>query len=98
MLGLVLHPLALLLLMWIVARHDAEFSFFTTLLVVVGVGVCAAVLGILHPLLGLVGYIVLLPLALVRFCYLSLPQASIVTGLFLVWLIAFHAAVEAILT
>jgi hypothetical protein len=88
MIRLVVDPAVLLVIMWIVARHNAELHFLTAFLVVVGVGVCSALLGALHPLVGLLGYIVILPLALVRLCCLSLKQAFIVTGLFAAWLIS----------
>ena len=94
MVALVLHPAVLILIMWIVARHNAELSFLTALLVVIGVGVCSALLGALHPLAGLFGYVIILPLALVRFCYLNLKQALIVTGIFAAWLIAYEVIWE----
>jgi hypothetical protein len=90
MIGLVVHAVVLIVIMWLVARHSAELNFFTALLVTVGVGICSALLGAMHPFLGLVGFIAILPLGLVRFCSLTLKHASIVTGLFTVWLILYQ--------
>jgi hypothetical protein len=97
MIGLVLQPIVLIVIMWIVARHDAELNFLTALLVVIGTGFCSAMLAALHPIAGLAGYVIILPLALVRFCYLSLKQAAIVTGIFAVWLVGWHVLWEVIL-
>jgi hypothetical protein len=97
MIGLVLHPAILIGIIWTVARYDAEINFLKALLVVIGVGLCSALLGTLHPLLGLLGYIVILPAALMRFCYLRLKQALIVTGIFVAWLIAYELISEHIL-
>ena len=90
MIGLVVHPVVLIVIMWLVARHSAELNFFTALLVTIGVSVCSALLGALHPIIGLVGFIVILPFALVKFCYLTLKQAFIVTGIFTTWLIVYQ--------
>ena len=97
MIGLVLHPAVLILIMWIVGRRNPELHFLTAFLVVVGVGVCSAVLSALHPLAGLIGYVVVLPLALVRFCYLNLKQSFIVTGIFAIWLIGWEVMWEVLL-
>ena len=94
MIGLALNTAALLGIMWIVAKNNAEFSFFTTVLVIVGINICGALLGLIHPLAGLLAYFIILPLALVRFCYLSIKQGLIVAGIYFVWLIAFHVAWE----
>ena len=97
MIGLVLHPGVLIVIMWLVARHNAELNFLTAFLVIFGVSVCSALLGTLHPIAGLVGFIVLLPLALIRFCYLGLKQAFVVTGLFAGWLLAYELLWEMLL-
>ena len=59
-------------------------------LVVVGVSICSAILGAWQPIAGLVGFIVILPIALFRFCYLTLKQAFIVTGIFALWLAGYE--------
>ena len=94
MIGLALNTVALLGIMWIVAKNNAEFSFLTTVLVIVGINICGALLSLIHPLAGLVAYFIILPLALVRYCYLSIIQGLIVAVIYFVWLIAFHVAWE----
>ena len=94
MIGLALNTVALLGIMWMVAKNNAEFSFLTTVLVIVGINICGALLGFIHPLAALLAYFIILPLALVRYCYLSIKQGFIVAIMYFVWLIAFHVAWE----
>ena len=94
MIGLALNTAVLLVIMWIIAKNNAEFSFLTTVLVIVGINICGALLSLIHPLAGLLAYFIILPLALVRYCYLSIIQGLIVAVIYFVWLIAFHVAWE----
>lgn len=98
MIGLALNTAALLFIMWMVAKNNAEFSFLTTVLVIVGINICGALLSLIHPLAGLLAYFIILPLALVRFCCLSIKQGLVVAGIYFIWLIAFHMAWEHVTT
>lgn len=92
MIGLALNTAALLFIMWLVAKNNAEFSFLTAICVIVGINIFGALLSLIHPLAGLLAYFIILPLALVRFCYLSIKQGFIVAGIYFIWLIAFEIA------
>lgn len=93
MISLVLDPLVLLLLMWLFARHDADFSYLKVLLITFCVAIIASFLASFHPIIGSASYVVLIPFALHRFCYISLKQAFIITGIFMAWQIIWHLMV-----
>ena len=91
MLAFLVHPLVLIGFMWLVARHSADLDLLRAFLIVFGAGIFSWVLSsMLHPIAGTVGYIVVLPWALINYCELSLKEALIVTGLFMAWLIGWQ--------
>ncbi|HEY6204782.1 MAG TPA: hypothetical protein VIW21_01310 [Chthoniobacterales bacterium] len=97
MVAIVINPLIIMFLLWLFARHEAERSYITVLLVTIGLTMLALLIGFQYRLLGFVVYLALLPFALTRFCYVSFPKASIVTVLFLGWQLLFSFAVASIL-
>ncbi len=90
MLALLINPLIVMFLLWLFARHDAELSYIRILLIISALTIVVLLIGVQHPLVALICYIVLLPIAITRFLYVSLPKAIIVTVLFLVWQILFN--------
>ena len=92
MLALFINPLIVMFLLWLVARHDAELSYIKILLIMSVLTIVVVLIGAQHPLVALICYIVLLPIAITRFLYVSLPKAIIVTVLFLVWQVLFNVA------
>lgn len=96
MISLLLDPLILLLFMWLLARHEADFSYLKLLLITLCIALIANGLGMLNPWLGLISYIILIPLALHRFCYITLKSAVLITALFIVWQVAWHLITDSI--
>lgn len=92
MLALLINPLIVMFLLWLFARHEAELSYVRIFLVISVLTIVVFLIGIQHPLVALVCYIVLLPIAITRFLYVTLPKAIIVTVLFLVWQLLFNLA------
>ena len=83
MLSLLISPFIVMLLLWLLARHEAELSYQIIFFVVAGVSVAAVLGGLASPWLALGIYIIGLPLAIARWCYVSLPKAALVTILFI---------------
>lgn len=50
MLGLIVNTIALMAILWMLARHEADLSFGKTVLVVFGITFGCSLLGLLHPL------------------------------------------------
>ena len=104
MLGLILNPLVLCLLVWIVARSTAEFDFGRMFFIALGVGLASAALnqmvaGHLYlQLLTLLPVAGLLIFLLWKYCYLTLQQALIVTGLYFVYQISISLLVVSALS
>ena len=98
MISLLLSPFVVMFLLWLVARHEAELSYYIIFFVVAGVSVAAFIGGLASPWLGLGIYIIGLPIAIARWCYVSLPKAALVTVLFIAFQIGFEAAWDLILS
>ncbi|HCN77089.1 MAG TPA: hypothetical protein DIT13_07845 [Verrucomicrobiales bacterium] len=90
MLGLIVNTVALMAILWMLARHEADLSFGRTMLVVFGITFGCGLLGLLHPLAPLAAFAVVTPLALKFFFYLRTGPAFGATGLFLVWLVVWE--------
>ena len=98
MLNLLLSPFIVMFLLWLLARHEAELSYYIIFFVVAGVSVAAFVGGSASPWLGLGIYLIGLPFAIARWCYVSLPKAALVTVLFIVFQIGFQIVLKLLLT
>lgn len=84
MLGLLISPFIVMFLLWLFARHEAELSYYIIFFVVAGVSVVASLFGFVSEWLAFAVYAVGLPLAISRWCYVSLPKAVLVTVIFIV--------------
>ena len=69
----------------IVARHDADVTIPKMILIAFGVSISMMLLGNVIGIFAIPIVLAALGWALVRFCYISIPQAAIVCG---VWLVA----------
>ena len=98
MLGLLLSPFVVMLLLWLFARHEAELSYYIIFFVVTGVSVAAFLGGLASPWLGLGIFVLGLPFAIARWCYVSLPKAALVTVLFIVFQIVLEVVWELLLS
>jgi hypothetical protein len=78
--GMLIEPLLLGLILFVVAREEARISFLWLFLIAVGVSVVAFAASRIHPALGMVAYVLLLPAALVRLVYVRWKIAWIATG------------------
>ena len=94
MLALLINPLIVMFLLWLFARHEAELSYPIIFLVIGALTILVFLIGLQHPLIAFICYVVLLPIVITRFFYVSLPKASIITVLFLAWQLLFHLAVS----
>jgi hypothetical protein len=84
-------------LLWLFARHEAELSYLTIFLVITALSILVFLIGLQHPLIAFICYVVVLPIVITRFFYVSLPKASIITVLFLLWQLLFHLALSDII-
>ena len=95
--SLVLHPIVLCLLLWVIARKNANLEFANVFFI------CLAISGAsmfaelnLYPRFG---EVVFVPIAVVsifllmRYCYTNLIQAILVMGLFAAWQSVYTASV-----
>ncbi len=69
--------------LWLIARHDADLSFVKILLISFGFSVVANILVLTLGLWGFPIAIAVLIWSLVHWCYISVLQAVIVTGIWL---------------
>ncbi len=83
MISLVLSPFIVMFLLWLLARHEADLSYYTIFYVVTGVSFVSFLTGLASPWIALVVFLIGLPIAIARWCYVSLPKAVLVTILFL---------------
>jgi hypothetical protein len=90
MLALFINPLIVMFLLWLFARHEAELSYVTIFLVITALTIVVFLIGLQHPLIAFICYVVLLPIVITRFFYVNLAKASIITVLFLVWQLLFY--------
>jgi hypothetical protein len=91
MLSLVISPFLVMLLLWLLARYEAELSYYIIFFVVTGVSVAAFLAGLASPWLAVGVYLIGLPLAIARWCYVSLPKAALVTVLFIAIQVGFES-------
>ncbi len=98
MITLLLSPIIVMALLWLLARHEAELSYYIIFFVVAGVSLAAFLAGLASPWLGLGVYVIGLPFAIARWCYVSLPKAALVTFLFIVIQIGIEVVWELALT
>lgn len=87
--GTVINTAILCAIMFLVARHEADYSFYRVSLISFGLGICNILLpymlgtwGALIVVLGLAVW------ALHQFCYLRWSMAGVITGLYLIAQIA----------
>jgi hypothetical protein len=86
MLGFFLDPAILWLILFFVARHGTERSYFTLFFVSVGITVVAFLSSIYIPQFAVFVIPIVSVLALRRFCNVGWGRAVVVTVLFVAWL------------
>jgi hypothetical protein len=96
LLSLFLHPVVLCILLWIVARKNANLEFATVFFICLAITIGSTIAAVkLYPDLGSLTFV---PIAvasiflLMRFCYTSLVQSIIVLALFGGWQLAYNYA------
>jgi hypothetical protein len=94
MFGLFLNAAILYLIVWLVARHTAELEFWVMFLIALGVGLAGWGIGLALgggylTLLGLIPVLGLLVFLLMKFCYISLQQALIASGIYFAYQIGY---------
>ncbi len=84
MLGLLVSAAVLCLIMFVVARHEADYSFPKVILISFCLGLCNFVLSLaVGPWIALVIVVGLTVWALHQFCYLRWGMAGIVTAIYI---------------
>ena len=85
MFGVIITAALLCLIMFVLARHEADYSFPKVALIALGLGLCNLVLTLLAgDLIALVVVLGLMVWALHQFCYLRWGMAGLVTVTYLV--------------
>jgi hypothetical protein len=89
MLGLLIQPVILCGLLYLFARHEADYDFWRVTMVATGVSVVSWICGMflaLHGLapLALLVWFALCAWAFVRFCYVPWPKALLVALIHLI--------------
>jgi len=98
MIAVFVNPVILCVLLYLVARHNAEYDFGTVFFVSLGITIAGwFFVAFVGPIIGLVGQLVLAGYLLVRFCYVTLKQAVIVLAAFLACQVALLFAAAALL-
>jgi len=87
MIGLFLNPVILWLILFIVARHDAERSYSTLFFVSLGISVVALITTIYVGQFAIIISPIVCVLALKQFCNLGWLRAMLATILFVGWMI-----------
>jgi hypothetical protein len=85
--GFFLQAAVLWVILFVVARHDANRSYSTLFVVSLGIGVVAFVSSIYIPQFTIVITPLVCVLALRQFCYMGWLRAIIATILFVAWMI-----------
>lgn len=83
MIGIPISILTIALALWLVARHDAEIDIKVIALIAVIVGVVGGILSMVIGVISLPIMLIGLGWSLVRFCNVNIPQAAIVSGIWL---------------
>ena len=79
MIGIFVNPVILCVLLYLVARHNAEYDFGTVFFVSLGVTISGFfAVALVGPILGGIVQLALAGYLLVRFCYVTLKQTIIV--------------------
>ena len=82
--GAFISAILLCMIMYLVARHEAEYSFPIVMMVAVGLNIALMFLQFAPPLVALVSMLSLTVWALHQFCYLRWSMAGIVTAIYMV--------------
>jgi hypothetical protein len=85
-------------LLWLFARHEAELSYYIIFFVVGGVTILAFIGGLFSPWIGIAIYLLGLPYAIGRFCYVSLAKSILVTFLFILTQIGISFTFDSLLS
>ena len=84
MIGIIISAAFLCVIMYMEAKHEADYSFPKVLLISIGLSICNIILSImLGPWIALIIVLGLTVWALHQFCYLRWSMAGIVTGLYI---------------
>lgn len=83
MIGIIVSAALLCLIMFIVARHEADYSFPKVILISLGLGLCNMMLSLfVGPWVALIVVLGLTVCALNQFCYLRWSKAGLITGIY----------------
>jgi len=95
--SLVLHPIVLCLLLWGIARKNANLEFANVFFICLAISAGSMFTELkLYPEFGTVAFV---PIAVVsifllmRYCYTNLIQAILVLGLFAAWQSVYNASI-----
>ncbi len=90
--------LILWLVLFLVARQQADLDFSRILIVTVGIGLGALIIDLaLSPFIGAYSILAALLFAiyiLMRFCYISLPRAVIALAVWILLVVLFHLGLD----
>jgi len=85
--GFLLQAAVLWVILFFVARHDADRSYSTLFFICLGISVVALLSAIYIPEFAVIAVSVVCVLALRRFCYMGWLRAVVATVLFVAWMI-----------
>lgn len=95
--SLVLHPIVLCLLLWVIARKNANLEFANVFFICLAISAASMFAELkLYPEFGTVVYLPTAALSiflLMRYCYTNLIQSVLVLGLFAAWQSFYNASV-----
>ena len=95
--SLVLHPIVLCVLLWVVARKNANLEFANVFFICLAISVASTFAQLkFYPDFGTMAFV---PIALgsvfllMRYCYTTLVQSIIVMGLFVAWQVNYNSSI-----
>lgn len=94
MAGIAISTLLLCVIMFLVARHEADYSLPKVLMISAGISISSLLLTLALGLLAIPLIIGLTIWALHEFCYLRWSRAAIVTGIYIVCQIGLSMALS----
>jgi len=89
MLSLILDPIGLMAILWLVARHNADFEFSTVFFVTLGLTLATFLIALAIGIFAVIPLFGLCVWALMKFCYTTLGQALIATTIFVAYKIGY---------
>lgn len=93
--SLFVHPIVLCLLLWVIARKNANLEFANVFFICLAISIASSVAAVkFYPEFGEATFVPIALLSiylLMRYCYTNLVQTILILGLFAAWQVAYSS-------